>query len=523
MQEHDEDLVDIIHEIRERKGAGKPFNPQRLNEKLSMVGPFVGFDRLTRSIEVEIADRIGSNWDELVGVLRRFKAREGHCDVPALHREGTYRLGQWVNVQRNTKDTMSVERKQRLDAIGFIWDALEARWEDGFAALKQFKAREGHCKVPRGHREGILPLGNWVAIQRHYPMSNERKQRLDAIGFIWDPHTSEWEDGFAALKQFKAREGHCIVPRGHREGTYGLRTWVGSQRTRKNKLSNERKQRLDAIGFIWNAREARWEEGFSALEKFKAREGHCNVPAKHREGTLQLGNWVINQRVRTVSNEHRQRLNKIGFVWNAREVRWEDGFAALKQFKAREGHCNVSTSHVEGTFKLGTWVSRQRNTKDNMSKERKKRLDKLGFVWDTLETSWEDGFAALKQFKAREGHCNVSTSHVEGTFQLGRWVDRQRVNKDTMFNERKKRLDKLGFVWNALEARWEDGFAALKQFKAREGHCKVPQGYREGASFRLGQWVAVQRRNTKMSNERRQRLDKIGFVWAKKLLDDLKR
>jgi Helicase conserved C-terminal domain len=95
MQEHDEDLVDIIREIRERKGAGKSFNPRRLNEKLSMVGPFVDFDRLTRSIEVEIADRIGINWDEWVGVLRRFKSREGHCAVPRKHREGILRLGEW--------------------------------------------------------------------------------------------------------------------------------------------------------------------------------------------------------------------------------------------------------------------------------------------------------------------------------------------------------------------------------------------------------------------------------------------
>jgi predicted helicase len=159
MQAHDEDLVDIIREIRERKGAGKSFNPRRLNEKLSMVGPFVDFDRLTRSIEVEIADRIGINWDEWVGVLRRFKSREGHCAVPLKHREGILRLGGWVSVQRNTKDTMSVERRQRLDAIGFIWDAHESSWDEWFGLLQRFKEREGHCNVPAKHHEGTFKLG----------------------------------------------------------------------------------------------------------------------------------------------------------------------------------------------------------------------------------------------------------------------------------------------------------------------------------------------------------------------------
>jgi hypothetical protein len=26
---------------------------------------------------------------------------------------------------------------------------------------------------------------------------------LDEIGFVWDPHTQKWEEGFAALKKFQ--------------------------------------------------------------------------------------------------------------------------------------------------------------------------------------------------------------------------------------------------------------------------------------------------------------------------------
>ena len=82
LQEHDEELVDIVREIRERKGAGEPFVPRRLNEKVEVIGPRVDLDRLTTSIEVAIAERIGSSWYEWFGLLTRFKAREGHCRVP---------------------------------------------------------------------------------------------------------------------------------------------------------------------------------------------------------------------------------------------------------------------------------------------------------------------------------------------------------------------------------------------------------------------------------------------------------
>ena len=77
LQEHDEELVDIIREIRERKGAGEPFNPRRLNEKVEVIGPRIDLDRLTRSIEIEIADRIGSSWDELFGLLHAVQSARG--------------------------------------------------------------------------------------------------------------------------------------------------------------------------------------------------------------------------------------------------------------------------------------------------------------------------------------------------------------------------------------------------------------------------------------------------------------
>jgi hypothetical protein len=143
LQEHDEELVDIICEIKERKGAGKPFNPRRLTGKVKVIGPRVDLDRLTESIEVEIADRIGSSWDEWFGLLMRFKAREGHCRVPTFHIEGTADLGRWAARQRNTRDTMSADLRKRLDDIGFVWNPLDISWEEGFAALKKFESPQG--------------------------------------------------------------------------------------------------------------------------------------------------------------------------------------------------------------------------------------------------------------------------------------------------------------------------------------------------------------------------------------------
>ena len=130
--------------------------------------------------------------------------------------------------------------------------------------------------------------------------------------------------------------------------------------------------------------------------------------------------------------------------------RWEKGFAVLSKFRAREGHCCPSQRHVEGKFKLGPWVSTQRYCKDNLSAERKRRLNALGFVWNWRDYLWDRGFTALLKFKRREGHCRVPILHREGDYRLGWWVSTQRRNRKELSAQRKTRLNKIGFVWNEI-------------------------------------------------------------------------
>ena len=128
-----------------------------------------------------------------------------------------------------------------------------------------------------------------------------------------------WLQDLAALSIFHAREGHCRPPRYHVEDNFKLGQWVSTQRYYKHRLSAKRKRRLDAVGFIWNWRDYLWERGFTALSKFKRREGHCRVPIFHTEGNFRLGFWISTQRRNRneMSAGRKARLNKIGFVWIA--------------------------------------------------------------------------------------------------------------------------------------------------------------------------------------------------------------
>jgi hypothetical protein len=266
LQEHDEELVDIIREIKERQGAGKPFNPRRLIGKVKVIGPRIALNRLTTSISIEIADRIGRSWDEWYGRLKAFKKREGHCRVSKDYEENGLQLGYWVTNQRAHKDRLSDERRQRLDDIGFDWSPYATDWEQSFAYLKAFKKREGHCRVLYGYKENGFALGQWVGDQRaNKALSWARRQRLDEIGFVWDPHDESWDEGFRNLMSFKKREGHCLVSARYKENSFALGQWVTNQRVNQT-LSGERRRRLNKIGFVWDPFAADWDEAYLLIE-----------------------------------------------------------------------------------------------------------------------------------------------------------------------------------------------------------------------------------------------------------------
>jgi superfamily II DNA or RNA helicase len=334
-------------------------------------------------------------------------------------------------------------------------------WEVSLAALRVFREREGHARVPTAHREGELLLGNWVATQRKAhkggKLSPERTAALEALGMIWDPLESDFQENLAALCAFFEREGHVRVPPAHREGDLPLGSWVGSQRTvyKKGALSPERTAALEALGMIWDPLESDFQENLAALRAFSEREGHVRVPSTHREGEMLLGSWLNTQRTvykkGKLAPERIAALESLGMIWDQIEQFFQDNLAALRAFSEREGHARVPFTHREGELQLGTWVSNQRKAHKNgqLSPERTAALEALGMIWDPLESDFQENLAALRSFSEREGHARVPKAHREGELQLGSWVSHQRIvyKRGKLSPNRIAALEALGMVW----------------------------------------------------------------------------
>ena len=335
-------------------------------------------------------------------------------------------------------------------------ESTTASWEFWLGLLEVYKEEFGDCLVAQRHTTASgHKLGNWVSKQRVWKdtLTPDRIERLDTLGFVWDPMTEQWEQGFRELAAYKEEFGHCFVVFKHVTASgHKLGNWVSSQRSNHDQLPPECIERLDALGFVWDAITELWEQGFGELVAYKKEFGDCLVVARHVTASgHKLGNWVSNQRAwkDTLTPDRIERLDALGFVWDAITEKWEQGFQELVTYREKFGHCLVIRSHTTASgFKLAVWVTTQRTMKDKLAPERIARLDALGFVWDPHTEQWEKGFQELVIYKEECGHCLVAAKHVTTSgHKLGGWVSKQREKKDKLSPERILRLDALGFVW----------------------------------------------------------------------------
>ena len=194
LRAHDEILAEELDALRRRLGREKGVAVGRPG-KIEFDLPAKVSEEFARAFDVRLVLRTTTSWEFWFGLLERFVEREGHARVPHRHEEDGFNLGSWVDNQRYARKghrKVEPEGHRRLDALpGWTWEPSEAQWEEGFARLKGFVAREGHARVPRGHTEDGFRLGVWVSKQRQAygrgKLSADRQRWLEELpGWVWD-------------------------------------------------------------------------------------------------------------------------------------------------------------------------------------------------------------------------------------------------------------------------------------------------------------------------------------------------
>lgn len=265
---------------------------------------------------------------------------------------------------------------------------------------------------------------------------------------------SLYKERLSELKEFKNKHGNCNVPQIYKPNRK-LGRWCTQLRIlyKKRDLKTDEIDTLNSLGFIWNGldfKEEYWNRMYHELIAYKERHGHINVPIKY-DINKKLGIWVSTQRVRKIKNKLLQyqldKLKDIEFVWEFHKTSWDDKFEELIDYKKTHGHCNVKRD--QNNSQLAMWVQSQRQRKKQLSKEQIKKLNDVGFIWNTNKHNTQDMFNALKLYKKQHGHCNVPQKYSKN-LALGSWVCSRRIlhKKGTLQPTQTLKLNELGFVWN---------------------------------------------------------------------------
>lgn len=134
-----------------------------------------------------------------------------------------------------------------------------------------------------------------------------------------------------------------------------------------------------------------------------------------------------------------------------------------------------------------------------------------------MDVLWEEGYEHLEEYVRATGSAQVPNNYQSpDDYKLGRWVERQRIKKNSMNPEVKSRLEALpGWVWKAPNLRWEQGFEYLEEFVAAQGDANVPLRHVTPDGYKLWKWVERQRASKgTLDAERKTRLESVkGWYW----------
>ncbi|VEU39132.1 unnamed protein product [Pseudo-nitzschia multistriata] len=179
--------VPLLHE-EDGKKLGHWLNKQRRDKKTGTLAK----EKVDLLSEHGVVWNLtAQQWKAMFKLLVHFRDREGHCNVPQMHREKGEKLGTWLVNQRTSRrlGKLDAELETKLMKLGVVWDTNAQQWDHMHSLLVQYRERNGDCNVRRSYEEGGKKLGNWVNTQRSNKklgkLSKERIQRLEDAEFLW--------------------------------------------------------------------------------------------------------------------------------------------------------------------------------------------------------------------------------------------------------------------------------------------------------------------------------------------------
>lgn len=509
-----------------------------------------------------------ARWEVLCQAAADAAAKEGTLELPRSYTiHSGVPVGKWLELQRQVQagqrpGRLTAEQAAKLEKLGIRWNhRLEAAWEKGFASAQKYRTEHGDLLVPVRYRDkNDFALGEWIVYNRQRylggNLTQNRIERLEAIGMVWSTSNDLWEQNYAAATQYYLEHGDLEVPIKYETPSgFGLGVWLGAQRVahKAGELPQEQVERLDALGMDWtNRNDRKWMSLYDVAAAYYHEHGNLNVPSEYvtPDGVL-LGKWVARQRYAylnpdrssaRVTPERKALLDKLGMVWEKYDP-WQERYDLALAYKTEHGDLEIPSVYktADGVW-LGSWVNRQRQALNSgssaLSSERRKLLrtlfkgerrpsDPTADHGTVREANWERNFRSAARYARKYKHLLVPASYVDSDgVRLGVWISNLRAARKNRPDSYQvtpahiKKLNSIGMVWDARDAKWGTAYQQAKAYYKAHGNLHAAANYKsDETGFCLGDWLRRMREwdtthDPKLTPERRAMLDKIGMEWS---------
>ena len=509
-----------------------------------------------------------ARWEVLCQAAADAAAKEGTLELPRSYTiHSGVPVGKWLELQRQVQagqrpGRLTAEQAAKLEKLGIRWNhRLEAAWEKGFSSAQKYRTEHGDLLVPVRYRDkNDFALGEWIVYNRQRylggNLTQNRIERLEAIGMVWSTSNDLWEQNYAAATQYYLEHGDLEVPIKYETPSgFGLGVWLGAQRAahKAGELPQEQVERLDALGMDWtNRNDRKWMSLYDVAAAYYHEHGNLNVPSEYvtPDGVL-LGKWVARQRYAylnpdrssaRVTPERKALLDKLSMVWEKYDP-WQERYDLALAYKTEHGDLEIPSVYktADGVW-LGSWVSRQRQTLNSgssaLSSERRKLLrilfkgerrpsDPAADHGTVREANWERNFRSAARYARKYKHLLVPASYVDSDgVRLGVWISNLRAARKNRPDSYQvtpahiKKLNSIGMVWDARDAKWGTAYQQAKAYYKAHGNLHAAANYKsDETGFCLGDWLRRMREwdtthDPKLTPERRAMLDKIGMEWS---------
>ena len=324
----------------------------------------------------------------------------------------------------------------------------------------------------------------------------------------------EWYKDFLKYNQNGSVPVKFITPEGKKLGI-----WVNNVRSGGIRLTDDQKQMLNDVNFVWSApqrKPRKFEEWYEDFLKYN-QNGYVPFDFITPEGN-KLGRWV--NKVRSghakLTSEQKEKLSQAGFRWEKiRKPRkfeeWYEDFLKYNQ----NGYVPFDFITPEGN-KLGQWVQSIRSGSIKLTCTQEQMLNDVNFVWLVHRKprkfeEWYEDFLKYNQ----NGFVSVNFITPEGNI-LGHWVWSVRSGRTKLTSEQKEKLSQAGFRWEKIRKtrkfeEWYEDFLKYNQ----NGY--VPFDFITPEGNKLGQWVqSIRSGGIKLTCAQEQMLNDANFAWTAK-------